>query len=74
MAAKLGSAKAQKMIGKLYERGHGVGKDLRKAVEWCESAAEWQASIDFDLTCRSAIQYIGHLDNYGTQSVLRLLL
>ena len=37
--AKQGNVKAMYAVGKLYERGRGVKKDLTKAVEWYQKAA-----------------------------------
>lgn len=37
--AEAGDARAQEFIGILYEEGHGVPKDVAKAIEWYERAA-----------------------------------
>jgi len=39
-AAEKGDAAAQVTLGKLYESGQGVTKDLREAVKWYREAAE----------------------------------
>ena len=38
--AEAGDARAQEFVGILYEEGHGVPKDVAKAIEWYERAAE----------------------------------
>jgi TPR repeat protein len=38
-AAKLGLAPAQLALGKLYDKGEGVAKDLAAAQHWYEVAA-----------------------------------
>ncbi len=37
--AEAGDPRAQEFIGILYEEGHGVPKDIAKAVDWYERAA-----------------------------------
>ena len=38
--AEAGDPRAQEFIGILYEEGHGVPKDIGKALAWYERAAE----------------------------------
>jgi uncharacterized protein len=38
--ADQGNAKAQALLGKMYERGEGVAQDLAEAVKWLRKAAE----------------------------------
>jgi TPR repeat protein len=40
LKAERGDLKAQFNVGLLYENGHGVKKDMAKAFEWYERAAE----------------------------------
>ena len=45
IAANKGSSRAMNRLGKCYEKGQGVAKDLKEAVKWYRKAAE-QGHID----------------------------
>ena len=40
MAAEQGDMQAQHSLGKMYELGHGVPKDMTEATKWIRKAAD----------------------------------
>ena len=62
--AKNGDAKAQYNVGLMYANGQGSQKDLRKAMEWYEKAAQQDlASAQYNLA--TLYQAAGELDPHA---------
>ncbi len=79
-AAESGYPQAQLVLGLCYERGYGVGRNKRLALEWLARAAkrrtglaapEWDYWLDLRAR-RSALETIGRLTTDGSESGTRL--
>ena len=53
-AASKGYARAQSLLGTMYESGHGIQQSYREAAKWYEKAAE---NDDLDGMCSLAFLY-----------------